>query len=99
MPNEVTLVHETKKPNTVTSSKPATITQLRSEGYRVVPAEEAPAKGYDALLLEDLRTEVARRNETREDPETHVVPEGRNKPDFVAALEADDAAQERGDDQ
>lgn len=92
MSDAVTLVHETRNPKVVQATKPTTITQLKSQGYRVVDAAAAPPTGYAALTSADLRAEIARRNDAR-DEESRIVPDGRKNVDLVAALEADDAAQ------
>ncbi|NUO57317.1 MAG: hypothetical protein HOV78_11675 [Hamadaea sp.] len=50
-------------------------------------------KPYSKWLKADLEAEVDRRNEGREDDDLIEVDEPGNKPELVAALEADDAAQ------
>lgn len=88
--NEVTLVHEHRKPNEVTTSKPATITQLKSQGYRV-KSDGEPSR-YETSRAADLKAEIDRRNADR-DEDSKIVPVGRKGSDYAAALEADDAAQ------
>lgn len=97
MSEPVTLVHETRNPRVTTATQPTTVTQLRSQGYRVVDAADAPPIGYAAMTAGELRAEIARRNEAREDDE-RIVPEGRKNADLVAALEADDAAAAEDED-
>lgn len=92
MAEETTLVHETRNPKQITSSNPTTITQLKSQGYRVVPEGEAEPTGYHAQKAADLKVELDRRNEAR-DEETRIVPAGRKQSDLADALKADDAAQ------
>ena len=94
-PVEVTLVHDEKKPNRVTSSNPNTITTLRMKGYRILDDSEVASQptGYAALNGKQLDAEIARRNADR-DEAAHITPDGRRNTDKVAALEADDAAQE-----
>ena len=51
----------------------------------------AVAQGYADQKVSDLRSEIDRRNESREDDAK--IPSDGNKADLVAALEADDATQ------
>lgn len=70
------------------------INQLKARGFRVVDAPPADeSEGYEAFTKPDLEAEVDRRNATRDpDGERYIVVAGKgNKPDLVAALEADDA--------
>jgi hypothetical protein len=53
-------------------------------------AGAAGDEGYDALKVDDLKAEIARRNEGRD--EADRIPDDGKKADLVAALEADDAA-------
>lgn len=58
----------------------------------VAPAEsEDPFKGTSVA---DLKAEIAKRNEGREDDKKIVPAEPGNRPEIVAALVADDAAGE-----
>ncbi|AYF29305.1 hypothetical protein CSH63_17905 [Micromonospora tulbaghiae] len=52
--------------------------------------DEAPASGYAAMKVPELKAEIERRNTDR--AEADRIPGDGNKPDLVAALEADDAA-------
>lgn len=61
-------------------------------GGRFEPAGPA-AEGYEAMKVADLKAEIERRNEGR-DEAGRVSAEGR-KPDLVAALKADDARAEQ----
>lgn len=54
------------------------------------------ATGYEAKTVAELKAEIAGRNEGREDEAK--IPASGNKPDLVAALEADDAASQDADD-
>lgn len=64
-----------------------------ADEYGIAEVEGASeAGGYAKLSKADLQAEIDRRNEEREDDE-QIVRKGANKPDLVAALEADDAAQ------
>lgn len=54
------------------------------------PAEVAQ---YDDMSPAKLKAEIKSRNESRADEATHINPEGTGKPELVAALVADDAAQ------
>jgi hypothetical protein len=47
-------------------------------------------RGYDALKVDELRAEVDRRNSDRDDDEKIEVAEPGNKPQLIAALNADD---------
>lgn len=53
--------------------------------------QEEETVDYNDWTVARLKEEIANRNEDR-DEEDHIVPEGSNKPDLVAALEADDEA-------
>jgi hypothetical protein len=50
------------------------------------------APTYDDMTVPDLKDEIARRNEGRD--EAHQIPAAGNKPDLVAALVADDNQKE-----
>ena len=63
-----------------------TAERLRSEGWR--PADEPAAGGYEAMKVTDLRAEIERRNEGRD--EADRLPDDGRKADLIAALEADD---------
>lgn len=52
----------------------------------------AESEGYDALTIPRLNEFISARNEGRPEDE-QIVPEGKNKPELVAALEADDAVE------
>ncbi|GAA5143310.1 hypothetical protein GCM10023340_08460 [Nocardioides marinquilinus] len=70
-------------------------------GYR--PVEQSGGRGrrdkggggdpspYAGLKVDELRAEIDKRNDGREDDA--LIPTDGNKPDLVAALEADDKAQ------
>lgn len=63
-----------------------TAERLVSEGWK--PADEAAAGGYAAMKVADLRAEIERRNEGRE--EADRLPDDGRKADLIAILEADD---------
>lgn len=63
----------------------AILRRAAREGHAIEPA----AKLAD-LKVDELRAEVERRNEGRDEAD-QIVPEGTKKADLVAALEADDA--------
>lgn len=72
----------------------ATVGEHVTDGGPSAPA--APAEGaaqdaaeYDEWSVNELREEIANRNEGR-DEDDRIVPGGRNKDDLVAALLADD---------
>lgn len=46
-------------------------------------------EGYDALVIADLNQRIETRNEGRDEAD-RIVPAGKNKPDLIKALEADD---------
>lgn len=48
---------------------------------------------YTALTVSDLKAEIARRNGDKGEDEEEIVAASDRKPDLVAALEADDAAE------
>ncbi len=50
--------------------------------------EDGDEGGYDSLKVDDLKAEIARRNEDRE--EADLISDEGKKADLVAALEADD---------
>lgn len=61
--------------------------------HRFSPLEWRPAgdgEGYAALKVADLRAEIERRNEGRDDAD--LLPLEGKKADLVAVLDADDAA-------
>ena len=51
---------------------------------------------YADLKAPDLKAEIERRNDGRED-DAKITPAGKKNADLIAALEADDAAQAAGD--
>jgi hypothetical protein len=59
---------------------------------RVLPVvhagKEPEVEGYDSHTVADLKAEIERRNADR--PEEDLIPAQGNKPDLIAALEADD---------
>lgn len=58
----------------------------------LVDAPDQP-ECYEAHTIPELRTAIATRNDGRDpEGETYIKPDGSNKPDLIAALEADDAA-------
>jgi len=69
--------------------------RLLSQGFKAPGAaaeseKSGKAEGYNALKVADLRAEIEKRNEGREE-DAALSTEGK-KVDLVAALEADDAA-------
>jgi hypothetical protein len=62
-----------------------TAARLVSEGWK---AADEPTGGYEAMKVADLRAEIARRNEGRD--EADRLPDDGRKADLIAALEADD---------
>ena len=64
-----------------------TASRLLADGWSAT--EAARAEGYAAMKVADLKAEVERRNEGRED-ECRLPVDGK-KADLIAALEADDA--------
>lgn len=74
---------------------PATASRGKARAKAAAPApapaaDPAPASDYSAQKVDDLKAEIARRNEGRD--EGDQLPATGNKSDLVAALEADDAA-------
>ncbi|WGL50645.1 hypothetical protein P5P86_11785 [Nocardioides sp. BP30] len=61
-----------------------------SSQFRVRDARDEPGAAYASLNAKDLKAEIAKRNEDRED-DRKIVPAGRKNHDLVAALVADDA--------
>ena len=57
---------------------------------RVGAEPAAPAGPYDGQSVKDLKSEIATRNEGRDDVDL-IAPTGAKKADLVAALVADDA--------
>lgn len=53
-------------------------------------ADGASTTGYSAMNVADLKAEIGRRNEGRDDAD--LIPVEGKKADLIAALEADDAA-------
>jgi hypothetical protein len=64
-----------------------TAVQLTTDGW--VDASSPTAGGYASMKVADLKAEIERRNEGREEPDR--LPGDGKKADLVAALEADDA--------
>jgi len=54
----------------------------------LVAGQEPEPTGYEAATVADLKAEITRRNADRDEAD-QVSPQG-NKPDLIAALEADD---------
>lgn len=81
-----------KRHNLDVLKKPAT--DGRGRALPAKPkADLAPAKtGYDALTIADLKAEIEKRNAVLD--QDAQIPTSGNKPDLVAALEANDASQE-----
>ncbi len=52
---------------------------------------------YADLKAADLKAEIERRNADRDD-DAKITPAGKKNADLIAALEADDAAHDEGDD-
>lgn len=61
----------------------------QAEKRRRVVAE---SEGYEALKITDLKAEIDRRNEDREDADL-ITPPGAKKADLIEALQADDATE------
>lgn len=59
--------------------------------------EPAAPTGYSAQKKDDLVQEIAARNEGRAEDDLIVPAEPGNKPDLIAALEADDLEKENAD--
>ena len=55
-------------------------------------SDSTEPKGLSDLTVAELKAEVEKRNEGRED-DAKIAPESQKKDDLVAALEADDKAQ------
>lgn len=62
------------------------------------PEGDGEDRSYSAWTKPELESEVARRNEGRDEDDLIEVEGKGNKPDLVAALEADDAASVDGDE-
>lgn len=60
---------------------------------RATTIGQSEPEGYDALTVDDLRSEVTRRNDGREEAD-HIAPSGAKKADLIKALEADDKNKE-----
>ena len=60
--------------------------KLIRSGFTLVSSAAPPRADYTSLTVADLKDEIARRNEGRDDP----IPTTGKKADLVAALEADD---------
>lgn len=61
---------------------------------RVTQIGQSEPDGYDSLTVDDLRSEVARRNEGRDEAARLIAPSGAKKADLRKALEADDNTNE-----
>lgn len=97
MTEKTTLQHDTLRPHIATSSNPTTITQLKSQGYRVVTDDEEIPSVYDDRKAGDLKDEIDRRNADRDpEAEDYIRPSGRSRDAYQSALEADDASQADG---
>ena len=57
-------------------------------GYAGGDASDAGSKGYDGLKVDELKAEIERRNEGRDDAD--LLSSDGKKADLIAALEADD---------
>lgn len=64
------------------------------QARRVAMIGQSEPEGYDALTVDDLRSEVARRNEGRDEASRLIAPSGAKKADLIKALEADDNTNE-----
>ncbi|WP_213452886.1 SAP domain-containing protein [Rhizomonospora bruguierae] len=83
------------KSGSVVNVDDVTAERLLAEGWEPAPkptAEAAAVDGYAGMKVAELRAEIERRNEGR-DEEERIPAEGK-KADLVAALEADDADNE-----
>ncbi|MCW2758065.1 MAG: hypothetical protein JWO46_1811 [Nocardioidaceae bacterium] len=58
----------------------------------VAEAQSDEKSGYAAQKVDELKAEIEKRNEVRED-DALITPQGTTKADLIAALEADDQAQ------
>ena len=59
-----------------------------AQGWEALGEESAPESQYSSFKVDDLKAEIARRNEGRE--EADLLSDEGKKADLVAALEADD---------
>lgn len=67
--------------------------EVRSKGVWDVADEDSNDSGYESLTKAELTAEIEKRNAARDpDGEAYLSTQG-NKPDLIAALEADDRAQ------
>lgn len=57
------------------------------------PAEDKSGDPYKGWKVDDFRSEIEKRNADREDDKKIVPAEPGNKPEMLAALQADDAKQ------
>jgi len=94
MADKVKLVRGTINGVTVQTSEE---NAARVAGFVPEGEVEAAAEGYDALTVDELKAELATRNEGREEADLLSV-KGR-KADLIATLEADDAAADDEDDE
>lgn len=86
--SEVEADVEESDTDTLVASEPETPAEPDAQ-----PQTEDETPGYDVLTIPALKAEIDKRNEGREaDAEIEVEGAG-NKPDLIAALVADDAAQ------
>ena len=65
----------------------ATAARLLADGWTPADARPRPG-GYAAMKVADLKAEIGRRNEGRDDADR--LPDDGRKADLVAVLEADD---------
>lgn len=62
---------------------------LREQQVKRDSLPPSEPEGYEALQVADLNQRIATRNEGRDEDQL-IKPKGRNKPDLIKALEADD---------
>jgi hypothetical protein len=71
--------------------------EIQFEGDAFLDGSEPESVDYSELSVADLKAEIERRNAEIEDEDQHISLSG-NKPDLIAALEADDEANEEDDE-
>lgn len=62
------------------------------EQHESLKSLAATDEGYDARTVAELKEAIATRNDGREEADQITVEQPGNKPQLIAALEADDAA-------
>lgn len=72
--------------------------QEGQEPGRLNQAEDTDIPPYEEWNVKALRNEIKNRNETR-DEDSKIEPASSNKPDLIAALEADDELDNDSDDE